>query len=327
MAGRRTRSRRRTWVWVLLGVAVLAIIAIILVIVLIIGLLRPSPGGPGLPGQSPSSSAPRATAQPADCPDVQVVVIPGTWESSAGDDPYSPSANPNSLMLKISKPLQDAFPDSRADVYTVPYVAQFRNPTNPADRTTDYNTSRAQGAQRARAEIQRVAGKCPLTGFVLMGFSQGAVITGDIASDIGNGRGPIAADQVLGVGLIADGRRQPGEARSVGPNPNGVGAEVALGGFGGIVPGIAMTGARSGGFGDLKDKTWSLCAPGDLICDSPTIVNPIEGLSKIAGALNNPVHALYATTRYWVDDGASATRWMFGWARSLVSGAPRPEHN
>ncbi|EUA24849.1 cutinase family protein [Mycobacterium xenopi 3993] len=32
--------------------------------------------------------------------------------------------------------------------------------------------------------------KCPLTSYVLVGFSQGAVIAGDIASDIGNGRGP-----------------------------------------------------------------------------------------------------------------------------------------
>lgn len=327
MSARRQRSRRRTLFWVLLGVVALAVIAVVLVVVLVITLLRPAPGGPQEPGAAPSSSAPRATAQPADCPDVQVVVVPGTWESSATDDPRAPSANPNSLMLTISRPLQDAFPDSRADVYTVPYVAQFRNPTNLADRTTDYNTSRAQGTQRTRAQIERVAGRCPLTGFVLMGFSQGAVITGDIASDIGAGRGPVAADRVLGVGLIADGRRQPGEARSAGPDPNGVGAEVALGGFGRILPGIAMTGARSGGFGALKDKTWSLCAPGDLICDSPTIVNPIEGITKIAGALNNPVHALYATTRYWSEDGASATRWMFGWARGIVADAPRPPHN
>ena len=33
--------------------------------------------------------------------------------------------------------------------------------------------------------------RCPLTSYVIVGFSQGAVIAGDMASDIGNGRGPV----------------------------------------------------------------------------------------------------------------------------------------
>ncbi|GAA1459521.1 cutinase family protein [Williamsia maris] len=325
-AARKPR-RRKLVLFGILGVVGLAIVAIILVVILVITIMRPGPTGPGRGPGAPSSTSQRPTAQPADCPDVQTIVIPGTLESSATDDPYNPTANPNSLMLKVSRPLGEQFPSSRADVYTVPYVAQFRNPTNLADRQVDYNVSRAQGNARAKAKMTEVNQRCPLTGFVLMGFSQGAVIAGDIASDIGNGRGPVAQDLVLGVGLIADGRRQKGEANDVGPSPDGVGAEIALGGFGTLVPGIAMTGARAGGFGDVKDRTYAICASGDLICDSPTILNPLDAIGKIAGALNNPVHALYNTTRYWDDDGASATRWMYGWARSTIEKAPRPEHN
>ena len=70
--------------------------------------------------------------------------------------------------------------------------------------------------------------RCPLTSYVLVGFSQGAVIAGDIASDIGNGRGPVDADLVLGVTLIADGRRQTGVGKDIGPNPPGQGAEITL---------------------------------------------------------------------------------------------------
>lgn len=51
-----------------------------------------------------------------------------------------------------------------------------------------------------------------------MGFSQGAVIAGDIASDIGNARGPVDEDLVLGVTLIADGRREMGVGKEIGPN-------------------------------------------------------------------------------------------------------------
>ncbi len=323
----RSLRRRTVVLWGIGGVIALAIIAIVLVVILVVGLLRSSPSDSGSPPSAPSSSSTRPTAQSADCPDVQVIVIPGTLESSATDDPYNPTANPNSLMLKVSRPLAEQFPSARADVYTVPYVAQFRNPTNLTDRQVDYNVSRSQGNARAKAKMTEVNQRCPLSGFVLMGFSQGAVIAGDIASDIGNGRGPVAQDLVLGVGLIADGRRQPGQANDIGPSPDGVGAEVALGGFGNLVPGIALTGARVGGFGDLRDRTYDICAVGDLICDSPTILNPLDAIGKIAGALNNPVHALYNTTRYWNDDGASATRWMYGWARSVIGKAPRPRHN
>lgn len=322
---RRKRSRGRTLLFVVLGLGILSAIAVILVIILIINLLRPDPGQPGGPSSSPpSSAAPRPTAQPADCPDVQVIVVPGTWESASNDDPYNPTANPNALMLKVSGPLAEEFDSSRADVYTVPYVAQFRNPTVLTDRQIDYNTSRAEGTTKTRAKITEVTQRCPLTSFVLMGFSQGAVIAGDIAGEIGNGRGPVAADLVVGVGLIADGRRQPNQVQTVGPNPPGVGAEIALDIL--PIPGIDLTGPRRGGFGELTDRTYSLCAPGDLICDAPTIANPIEGISKLMGAINNPVHAMYNTTRYWSDDDEPATEWMTGWAREVIDKAPFPKH-
>jgi hypothetical protein len=319
------RSRGRTLLFVVLGLGILSIIAVILVVILIINLLQPDPDGPDGPTPTPpTSTTPRPTAQPADCPDVQVIVVPGTWESASDDDPYNPTANPNSLMLKVSGPLSAEFDSSRADVYTVPYVAQFKNPTVLTDRQTDYNTSRAEGTNRTRAKIAEVNKNCPLTSFVLMGFSQGAVIAGDIAGEIGNGRGPVAADLVVGVGLIADGRRQPNQVENVGPNPLGVGAEIALDIL--PIPGINLTGPRPGGFGDLTDRTYSLCAPGDLICDAPTITNPIEGIGKLMGAINNPVHAMYNTTRYWNDDGEPATEWMTGWARGVIDKAPFPKH-
>ena len=316
----------------LLAVLALGLVAVVLIGFLLYQLFKPTPVPPG-PGPGTSTSEPpgRADAQPADCPDVLTLVIPGTWESKANDDPLNPTANPKSLMLRVSSQLQQRFPQSRTEVYTVPYRAQFRNPTNLADRQADYNVSRKQGTTRATAKLKKTHKRCPLTRYVLMGFSQGAVIAGDIASGIGNGRGPIPeADQdlVLGVGLIADGRRQPGGQQDVAPSPSGVGTEVALGGFGSLVPGITMTGGRSGGFGDLTDRVYSICAPGDLICDAPTVTDPIKAISKLANAANNPVHAMYATKKYWKskDGGQSATQWMYAWSSRLISSAPEPEH-
>ncbi|WP_223205483.1 cutinase family protein [Gordonia jinghuaiqii] len=309
----------------------LAVIAIVLIVVLVLVWLAPGPSpiGPGGPSSTPPSKE-RPEAQPADCPDVLTVVIPGTWESSADDDPYSPSSNPNSLMLRVSRALSNDFDSSRTEIYTVPYVAQFRNPTNLGDRQEDYNVSRTQGYKRAAGKIIATNKRCPLTGYVIMGFSQGAVIAGDLASNIGNGRGVLDEgdqDLVLGVGLIADGRRQSGEQNDIAPSPDGVGAEIALGGMGNLVPGISMTGPRNGGFGELRDRVQSICAPGDLICDSPTITNPLVGVSKLANAASNPIHAMYATTRYWENDGQSATQWMYDWAKGVIEGAPEPKHS
>ena len=91
-----------------------------------------------------------------------------------------------------------------------------------------YNDSRAEGTRAAVKAMTDMNNRCPLTSYVLVGFSQGAVIAGDIASDIGNGRGPVDEDLVLGVTLIADGRRQDGVGQDIGPNPDGQGAEITL---------------------------------------------------------------------------------------------------
>ena len=112
-------------------------------------------------------------------------------------------------------------------MYTVPYTAQFHNPLS-ADKQMSYNDSRAEGTRAAVKAMTDMNNRCPLTSYVLVGFSQGAVIAGDIASDIGNGRGPVDEDLVLGVTLIADGRRQAGVGQDVGPNPPGQGAEITL---------------------------------------------------------------------------------------------------
>ncbi|NMO02979.1 cutinase family protein [Gordonia sp. TBRC 11910] len=322
------KPKRKFSRWLLL-IAALIVIAIVLIVILIINTLSPPPITP--PPTSPPTTGPhRPDSQAASCPDVETLVIPGTWESKATDDPLHPHANPRSLLLRVSTALQHQFPTSRTEVYTVPYMAQFRNPTNLADTQADYNTSRAQGYQRASARITAVNAKCPLTRFVIIGFSQGAVIGGDLASIIGTGRGVLPKgneDLVLGVGLIADGRRQSGQQVDVGPDPDGVGAEIALAGMGSLVPGITFNGPRQSGYGELRDRVQSICAPGDLICDSPTVANPLRAVTQLAGAINNPIHAMYATPKYWQLNGSTATQWMYGWSAGLIADAPHPKHS
>ncbi|MFD4293687.1 cutinase family protein [Rhodococcus sp. NPDC058505] len=318
-AARKSRSRLLRTLVALIVVLLVALVALVAWYLLAGRVPKPpvTPPGPERP-----------SAQPASCPDVQVVAIPGTWESSAADDPFAPTANPNSLMLNITRPLQAEFDPQRVQVYTVPYVAQFSNPVAlPPDGQMSYNKSRGEGTAKATDVLAAMHAECPLTSFVLTGFSQGAVIAGDLAASIGAGTGPVPADLVLGVGLIADGRRDPAAGVTVGPPVAGVGAELSLAGI--KLPGITMTGARPGGFGALNDRAVQICAPTDGICDAPSEAfkpgNWMGSLSRLLEYVNNPVHALYNS--FVVDgNGTTATQWMTNWAAEKVRTAPTPAH-
>src|ERR1700712_1874261 len=290
-------------------------------------IVPPTTTGPS--GAPSSPSKPRPEFQDASCPDVMALSIPGTWESSPQLDPANPVQFPIALLLNVTNPLRQDFGDDRMAVYTVPYTAQFHNPFS-ADNQISYDDSRAEGTRASVKALTDMNNRCPLTSYVIFGFSQGAVIAGDIASDIGNGRGPVDADLVLGVTLIADGRREKGVGQDIGPNPEGQGAEITLKDMPLGMFGLSMTGPRPGGFGTLNDRTNQICGRGDLICSAPpdafSITNLPRTVEILSGAAGQPVHALYNTTQFWALDGAPAPQWTLGWAQRLVDGAPHPRH-
>jgi hypothetical protein len=320
-------------------VAAVAVSLVVVLVVVLVWVWQRSPDtSPGAvpptavpPGGIPSTGKkPRPEFQDASCPDVQAISIPGTWESSPQLDPYNPTQFPIALLLNVTNPLRQQFDASRLEIYTVPYTAQFHNPF-AADKQMSYNQSRKEGFDAAVRAMTEMNNRCPLTSYVLIGFSQGAVIAGDMASDIGNGRGPVDEDLVLGVALIADGRRQPGIGQDVGTNAPGQGAEITLD----EVPmlselGLDMTGPRPGGFGMLNNRTYEICAAGDLICSAPESAFNITQLPRtlevLSGGAGQPIHAMYNTPQFWNLDGASAPQWTLGWAQSVIDNAPHPKH-
>lgn len=332
----RTSSRRRRHrILALAAAAAVAVVVALVAAIIVIVVRKPAPSTTAIPPTAlpPTSTPfkkPRPAFQSADCPDVSLIAIPGTWESSPSDDPRNPTQFPIALLLNVTRPITEQFGPDRVEVYTVPYTAQFHNPLS-ADKQMSYNDSRAEGTSAAVRALTAMNDRCPLTSYVLVGFSQGAVIAGDLASDIGNGRGPVDEDLVLGVTLIADGRRQPGVGRDIGPSPPGQGAEITLQ----EVPtlsalGLTMTGQRPGGFGALNNRTNQICAPGDLICAAPqsafNIANLPRTLDVLAGGAGQPVHAFYNTPEFWNLDGQPATGWALNWARALIENAPSPPH-
>ena len=330
--GRRKRHR----ILALIAAGAMALVVAMVVAVVWIMIRQPDktdtaiPPTAAPPTAAPTTGKPRPEFQDASCPDVQLMSIPGTWESSPQLDPFNPVQFPIALLLNVSNPIREQFGTERVEIYTVPYTAQFHNPLS-ADGQMNYNDSREEGMRNTVKAMTDMNNRCPLTSYVLVGFSQGAVIAGDIASDVGNGRGPVDADLVLGVTLIADGRRQAGAGQDVGPNPPGQGAEITLH----EVPmlgemGLTMSGPRPGGFGLLNDRTNEICGTGDLICSAPdeafSITNLPRTMEILGGGAGQPVHAMYATTQFWNLDGRPATQWTLDWTKSIVDNAPHPKH-
>src|SRR5699024_6122276 len=67
----------------------------------------PSGDGDRTPAPAESTEAARETpGQPEWRPADEFISAPGTWESSADDDPFNPQANSRSFMLSIPYPLK-----------------------------------------------------------------------------------------------------------------------------------------------------------------------------------------------------------------------------
>ncbi|GAB3947098.1 cutinase family protein [Corynebacterium tapiri] len=304
--------------------ALVAIVAIVVLAVIGTGVaqwMRTSQDNPlqgAMDGQR-APGEPPAPAEPDWCPAVEFISAPGTWESSANDDPFNPQANPLSFMLSISQPLQNSYDINDVRVWTLPYTAQFKNIN--ANHELSYDESRDEGTAKVNAELKFIHETCPSTDFILAGFSQGAVLLGDIANEIGNGHGAIPEDKVRGVALIADGRRQNGVGMNPGVDVAGIGAEIALQPVNALVqfvtPGATMRGPRDGGFGSLNDRVQEICSPGDAVCDAPLDAgNGIERAQELIAA--NGIHAQYASNQN-VIPGTTTNQWVVDWAHNLIN--------
>lgn len=191
-----------------------------------------------------------AHAAPTHCASTFNLFIPGTWETDENADPSQP--------VGMLKPVADALKNthgSAVEVYTLPYMARA------FDNGHTYADSKADAVSKAKQVLADVANSCPRTKFTMIGYSQGADAAGDIASDIGNGRGPIDASRVLAVGLLADPGAGTKGAATVGPRTSGQG----------------IADPRPQGMGALSGRVASICDPGDLYCSIEKGSSPLLG--------------------------------------------------
>lgn len=282
-----------------------------------------------------STGAPAAHAAPSGCPDLYVVAIPGTWETSR-EDPRE------GMLARVTTGLPG---DVRTEYVNYPATAM------PWEGDI-YGRSKQEAVDTAREMMAGMAQRCRATRFALLGYSQGADAAGDLAAEIGGGHGVVPSERVDAVGLVADPRRSPTDML-VGPPVPGAGAE----------------GPRIGGFGSLTHKVRTFCAVGDLYCSTPTddfatriagffahisapdpgrvgsyqqeaqsIIADVmaaggiptlqgqftqaandERVQELRHFLESSVHQAYPS--YVVDNsGATATSWLHGWLSNIAQG-------
>lgn len=201
-------------------------------------------------GGATVATASFAHAAPTDCAATFSLFIPGTWETDENADPGQPVG----MLEPIADALQNAH-GSAVEVYTLPYMARA------FDNGHTYADSKADAVSKAKQVLADVANSCPRTKFTMIGYSQGADAAGDIASGIGNGRGPIDASRVLGVGLLADPGAGTKGSVTVGPRTSGQG----------------IADPRPQGMGALSGRVASICDPGDLYCSIEKGSSPLLG--------------------------------------------------
>ncbi|MEV6218243.1 cutinase family protein [Nocardia sp. NPDC051833] len=178
------------------------------------------------------------------CTPYTAIFGPGTWETTPGADPDVPVG----MLRPVGDGLRRQFGDDITVLYA-PYAA------SAFDQGLTYAESLGTLESRLR---QMLRGLCGSTRVVLAGYSQGADGIGDLATEIGNGDGPIDADRVVGVGLLADPHRDPDTTLSLG-DPQ---------------PGYGIAGSRDRDFGALTDRVRTLCADGDLYCSLDVATSP-----------------------------------------------------
>lgn len=237
----------------------------------------------------PFVASPIANAAPGSCTPIHVVSVPGT-AASASDAPTKPRAiAPNYDVTKI---LQDRLGADKVSGWTTNYPASvgavsifwpvMGNGNTWGSEMVSYGESVKIGVANSAKHISEYKSACPNTKFMLLGYSQGSSVAGDVARDISAGKvAGVSPDDVSNVLLIADPGRSSTSAydsytgdKSVlwGPVPPGkMGKNFEILAPGGEINDsrVGWTGERQGRFKGMYGKVLSLCEPDDLACSAP----------------------------------------------------------
>ncbi|HMZ15242.1 MAG TPA: cutinase, partial [Mycobacterium sp.] len=107
--------RRRHRILGLIAAGAMAVVVALVVAIIVVVMRKPASPPSAVPPTAvpptsvPGGKKPRPEFQDASCPDVNLIAIPGTWESSPTDDPLNPTQFPIALLRNVTGPLRDQF--------------------------------------------------------------------------------------------------------------------------------------------------------------------------------------------------------------------------
>src|SRR5215207_10862822 len=109
----KTNRRKRHRILALVAAGAMALVVVLIVAIVVIVLRQPENPPTAVPPTAappgavpPTTKKPRPEFQDASCPDVQMISIPGTWESSVQMDPFNPVQFPAALLLRVTNPIR-----------------------------------------------------------------------------------------------------------------------------------------------------------------------------------------------------------------------------
>lgn len=239
-------------------------------------------------------------ARADNCGSGGVIVVPGTNDREGGD------------MVGIEQRYTTGWAGEAPHADNQYSVRKVDYPTTlwPMG-ATGYDEDVSLGKTATANAIADYQSECPGKPVVVVGYSQGARVAGDVLSDIGNGKHVdkdgtpnengayreitvdgkpqivqiYEADSDGNVVVDADGKPVPTMTGELYSDPRQNGDKTGRGieqSLIGVIPGLTMTGPRGGGFGDIP--VTSVCAEGDPICDLPDpLYDPIGALDGLVG--------------------------------------------
>jgi hypothetical protein len=215
------------------------------------------------------AAEPIGTAFGKPCAAAYLIVVPGSYET---EDLASMSTAVDSMFDKaeITEENTEENTDSSVGVHYIDYPAQIFDALtdvaaamtkSPLELGGTYKESKDNGYEATWSTMNHYGKQCVDAKFVLVGYSQGAHIAGDIAATIADESTPVSADRVRGVHLLADPARDGGYEPLVGDASGSDGLAV-----------LAKLNGRN--FGSLSDRTIQAAIPGNgelLIADVTTL--------------------------------------------------------
>ncbi len=225
----------------------------------------------GLSAQ-PSFAQESKSGPPQDCPQAHIVATAGTAAANPNDDPNV--IHTFRMGNNFAQDLARELPDTTS--WQNPYPASagsfgtFLDTANPSH--ISYGASKENGVKQATEHIEELVARCPDTHFVLVGYSQGAHVTGDVAA-----YAPVPPERILGVYLVADPARSALRDEQAWTNTGTVGRLTEAGAVyiasNFPTPNTDMVGAagprEAGAFAHLSGKVRQICASPDPVCATP----------------------------------------------------------